>query len=288
MAAQKIIGIIGMGSIGTRHAENIQALGHGFVFHDPAKESSFGMDRILAADVDAVIIASPTANHAEHIIACGCGLDKPIFCEKPIADVINPLFSNVQMVGFNLRFHACVKQAKEWMDAGLIGNPLWANFTCAQFNNKPTYQRDGVILNWAHEIDLALYLLGPAQVARSFTRRPDKGPDDMTDITLLHEGLVSSSVHLDYLTKPEIRQSIIVGTNATIIMDLVNRQAWLRAADGEIIDHLQSHETWNDNYVEEMEAFLDRIDGKPTIGCTGQEGLEVLKICLEVRKQAGL
>jgi hypothetical protein len=37
-----------------------------------------------------------------------------------------------------------------------------------------------------------------------------------------------------------------------------------------------------------MQAFLDRIDGKETIGCTGEEGLEVLKICLEVRKQAGL
>ncbi len=38
----------------------------------------------------------------------------------------------------------------------------------------------------------------------------------------------------------------------------------------------------------QAEAFIDRIDGKETIGCTGAEALKVLEICLEVRKQAGL
>jgi hypothetical protein len=37
-----------------------------------------------------------------------------------------------------------------------------------------------------------------------------------------------------------------------------------------------------------MKAFIDRMDGKETLGCSAEEGLEVLKVCLEVRKQAGL
>jgi len=95
-------------------------------------------------------------------------------------------------------------------------------------------------------------------------------------------------VHLDYITQPEIRQFLIVGTGATIIVDLLHRMAWLRRADDVIIDQFQGQDTWNDNYIEEMKAFLDRCDGKETIGCTGEEGLAVLDICLQVRKQAGL
>jgi hypothetical protein len=37
-----------------------------------------------------------------------------------------------------------------------------------------------------------------------------------------------------------------------------------------------------------MSAFLRRIDGEETLGCTGEEALKVLEICLEVRKRAGL
>jgi predicted dehydrogenase len=190
-------------------------------------------------------------------------------------------------VGYNLRFHSCVKKAKEWLDADLIGKPLWANFTLGQHSEKPPYLRDGVILNWSHEIDLALYLLGNGNVSGSSTRLSD-GKDDIADICLTHENGCRSSIHLDYVTQPEIRQFLIVGTGATIIVDLLHRMAWLRRADEVIMDQFQGQDSWDENYVEEMQAFLDRCDGKDTIGATGEEGLAVLKICLEVRKQAGL
>jgi predicted dehydrogenase len=191
------------------------------------------------------------------------------------------------MVGYNLRYHSCVKKAKEWIDAGLIGRPLWANFTVAQWNNKPAYLRDGVILNWSHEIDLALYLLGPWGLVGSSTRISDGG-DDITDI-LLNQSGCRTSIHLDYVTRPEVRQSIIVGDEATIIMDLVHRLAWLRGkGDNVMLDMHEGQDSWDENYIEEMQAFLDRLDGKEVVGCTGPEAFEVLKVCLQARKQAGL
>jgi predicted dehydrogenase len=173
------------------------------------------------------------------------------------------------------------------LNADLIGKPLWANFTLGQHSEKPPYLRDGVILNWSHEIDLALYLLGNGNVSGSSTRLSD-GKDDIADICLTHENGCRSSIHLDYVTQPEIRQFLIVGTGATIIVDLLHRMAWLRRADEVIMDQFQGQDSWEENYVTEMQAFLDRCDGKQTLGCTGEEGLAVLKICLEVRKQAGL
>jgi predicted dehydrogenase len=203
--------------------------------------------------------------------------------------------NNILMVGYNLRFHPCVIKAKEWIDND-IGIPLWANFTLGQRSIKPPYLRDGVILNWSHEIDLALHLLGPGSVAHSSTRLTD-GRDDISDILFNHANGCRSTVHLDYVTRPEVRQSIIVGSKATVIFDLVNHQSWLRDKDKEILDHWQErhidqwnpeYDIWNQTYIDEMQAFLDRIDGNQTLGATAKEGLEVLKICLEVRKAAGL
>jgi hypothetical protein len=67
-------------------------------------------------------------------------------------------------------------------------------------------------------------------------------------------------------------------------MDLVSRHAWLRNSEGVIIDSFVGDDTWDSNYLDEMETFIARVEGKETIGCTGQEGLEVLKICLEAKK----
>jgi hypothetical protein len=59
-------------------------------------------------------------------------------------------------------------------------------------------------------------------------------------------------------------------------------------------EHFMGRDTWNDNYIEEIQEFLAIVDNPDApsmhqrIGCTGKEALDVLKICLQVREQAGL
>lgn len=302
MSKPKTIGVIGLGSIGMRHAKNLCTLVNKVVAYDPEEKRAYELMRHRPANFppgtvtkieelfevsDAIVIASPTPTHAD-MMFMALEAKKPFFVEKPISDRVRCGYAT--MVGYNLRFHSCVKKAKEWLDAGLIGEPLWANFTVGQYNDKPAYLRDGVILNWSHEIDLALYLLGGGSVAGSSTRLSD-GHDDMTDILLTHVNGCRTTVHLDYLTKPEQRTFIIQGTKAKIAFDLVGRSGHIlyehrlyRPGD----DDFFGDDSWDENYVEEMQAFIDRIDGKETLGATGAEGLAVLDICLEVRKQAGL
>ena len=293
----KTIGVIGLGSIGTRHAKNLMAMGHSVRGYDPdvirrleLNGVLYDYDECMDDSVDGIVIASPTLNHYEQLVEACLIPNLPIFVEKPIADVPNAglIFDHIQrpfMVGYNLRFHSCVKKAREWLPT--IGEPLWANLTCGQLNEKPAYRRDGVILNWSHEIDLACYLLGPASHIASSTVLENRS-DILTDILLQHENGCQSLVHLDYVTQPEIRQTVIIGSRGGIILDLVNRQAWLRDLDGGVTEHWAGDDDWNDNYIEEMQAFIDRIDGKDVTGCTGSEGLKVLEICLAARKQAGL
>lgn len=292
----KRIGIIGLGSIGMRHAKNLLAMGHHVFGSDTDElrvnyicESENGHTWMNDNQVDGGIVANPTSDHCDTIWWCGSKL--PLLVEKPIAATeeqrqMVARAKNIIMVGYNLRFHSCVKQARDWLLDGAIGKVFWGAFTLGQYSEKPPYLRDGVILNWSHEIDLALYLLGEAEVAESNTRLTD-GKDDMTDIILRHSTGCISTVHLDYLTDPEIRCFSISGEKGVIRVDLVKRRAELELTKGGTLIH-QNVDTWNDNYIEEMRAFLDRIDGKETLGCTAEEALKVLDICLEVRRQAGL
>lgn len=282
---KKRVGVIGNGSIGKRHVANLISLGHSVLTYDPIQAISWPeIPMASLADIkqcDAIVIASPTPNHLDHFIEFK---GRPIFMEKPIADkeasIVSP--DMIAMVGYNLRFHSCVLKAKEWIDADFLGYPIWANLVCAQFNDKPDYLRDGVILNWSHEIDLALYLIGPATVGACVSNKKES----LADISLIHANGCYSTIHLDYETKPEVRQTIIVGTEATIIIDIVNRRAWLRSVGGAVLDSFVGIDTFDENYLDEMETFIARIDGKETIGCSGNEGLEVLKVCLDAKRLA--
>jgi predicted dehydrogenase len=234
--------------------------------------------------IDGVVIAVPTDVHRVTLDVYQKLGETPIFIEKPIATVPVPT-KNIAMVGYNLRFHACVKKAREWIDAGHLGQPLWANLICAQRNVK---YKDSVVLNWSHEIDLALYLIGGVDdVHRDVTASSIDREETICDICLNHANGCRSTIHLDYLTQPEIRQTIIVGENAAIILDLCNRRCWLRDKRNIYIDEINSPiDSWEENYYDEIASFLNRIDGYETLGATAEEALKVLQICLVARKMA--
>ena len=298
----KTIGVIGLGSIGKRHAKSLVTMGHKVIGYDPnivgltslydvdgGKIDLYSYEDILGA-ADGYVIASPTPTHWEYA-SNFVGLATHVFVEKPIADRYYEKLYRVDMVGYNLRFHSCVKEAKRWIANEV---PVWAYFTCAQKNNKPAYLRDGVILNWSHEIDLALYLLGPAKVVASSTRLSRgsigddaEGQDDITDILLLHQNGCRTTIHLDYVTEPQERHFTIQCVGTRLKADLIGN-VLAEVPENGPPDIVNYPNTFDDNYIEEMQAFIDRIDGKETIGATGEDGLRALEICLEVRKQAGL
>jgi len=276
-----------------RHAKNLIAMGHKVLGYDPvinvismpgAEVAS--LDQIYEQS-DAVIIASPTTTHAGYILDAMQYADMDIFVEKPIGanqsdlDSLREAYSHgdqVMMCGMNLRFHSCVRKAKEWLAEGLIGKPLWASFCVAQHNTKYT---DPVILNWgSHECDLALYLLGPAMVTAA------AGNDQIMDVCLLHEYGVPSTIHMDYVTRPEQRGFYIGGETGVMSVTLVDRIVRIMRPDDSYLQHMGS-DSFDENYKDEMQAFIDLIDGKPVPhAATGQDGLNALELILEAKQMA--
>lgn len=272
------IGVIGLGSIGMRHAKNAISLGHEVFGFDPdegkqALLGSYGglpanMDAVLACD--RVVIASPTSNHWGDLKTASQAV---VFVEKPIADrVIDFPTNNVTLVGYNLRYHSCVKQAKNWIEAGFIGKPLHSNFVLAQFNDKPAYLRDGVTLNWSHEIDLCLHLLGPA----STLAHVDKN-NTISTLFLEHKNGTASSIHLNYINKREERFFTILGDKGKIHCNLAPyRTAECYVEDGGVFTYTYDT-TFDEDYVTEIRAFFAGVIGP---GCTANEAKAVLNICL--------
>ena len=139
-------GIVGLGRIGKIHLTNVQRYipNAKVIAACPVKkkDESFlklngvnlhfeSYDEMMKIkNIDAVIIASPTAFHFDHIkIAAREG--KHIFCEKPIdlsyekVEMVRELIekSGIQfMVGFNRRFDPHINQLKSAYDNGQVGN----------------------------------------------------------------------------------------------------------------------------------------------------------------------
>ena len=85
---------------------------------------------LRAQDIDAVLIASPTHLHSEHVIAA-CASSKHVYLEKPMAIDNEALLKTVGAiksggiqftVGFNRRFHPAFQRGKQLLQNNAIGN----------------------------------------------------------------------------------------------------------------------------------------------------------------------
>ncbi len=140
--------LIGLGRMGSFHAETLSRRlpdAELVVVADPApgvaesRAAGVGavratldpMEAIGASDVDAVVIAAPARAHADLVVAAA-GAGKHVFCEKPMAVTAADADRAIEaaaaagvvlQVGFQRRFAADWRAAREQLDAGRVGTP---------------------------------------------------------------------------------------------------------------------------------------------------------------------
>jgi len=299
------IGVLGLGSIGVRHYNNITALGHEVWGYDPAGGIMPNADRnFVLNECDAIVIASPTKQHMKDFYDV-IDIGKHVLVEKPFGYDAPPTYlegylkgarmrwgpKTIIATGYNLRFHECVKRAKELLPD--IGNVLAAHFTVYQKTDKPLYLRDGIIRNWcSHEIDLALYLLGPG-IVNSCTFVPDdKGQDTIEACISMDLPAVQTKcfIQADYYTYPEQRFFWIAGERGTIYADLVKRNVFFRDRNGNPRPILSATDSFDENYRTEMKCFIDSIEAGTHLPplATGEDGAAAHRVVMEAREMAGL
>lgn len=303
------IGILGLGSIGARHANNAVDLGHEVDFYDPVRQTypdskvRFQYRGHVLATSDAIVVASPSNCHGidfQDAVHTGCH----VLVEKPFGYDCPPLLDGylqakrgvypglIVATGFNLRFHACVGQTKKLMPE--LGELLSASFVVRQKTEKEPYLRDGIIRNWcSHEIDLAHYLLGPGKVSTCVAHTDEHGKDTIDATMILDFDNVKGDVYLDadYYTDPEQRYFWIEGSKANVYVDLVKRTVfWHDKRTGKRHQVLAATDTYDDNYIDEMATFMQSIEQNHHQAplATGEDGIRALYTVMDARAKAGL
>lgn len=137
------IGILGLGRIGTFHAETLSKLDAvgSLVVCDPVAEAAkaaaerFGAEvadsprALLAAGVDGLVVAAATDAHPD-LIRAGVRAGVPVFCEKPVARTMAEGVAVLRAVedagvpvqiGFNRRFDAGFAAARAAVRSGELG-----------------------------------------------------------------------------------------------------------------------------------------------------------------------
>lgn len=278
MAKLRIL-VIGTGSIGSRHANNLIQLGA-----EPITLSlrELGLEGVMAAitnttDAQGAVIATATQIRQELIEALAAR-DLPVYVEKPIAYEPKALADfyaaasqpQRSMAGFMMRYHPLlphlVERALEdeiFRFDFEIGHDVtqWR----ANWNFGDSYaalpEGGGVMLDLCHELDLA-HTLFPGAVARtvhSLGHADFPGVDMATQITLSAPGS-TGSVAMDYLSPVFLRRFRMRGQRAVSECDLLTGTLTRFTPDG-ARDVTKVAFDRNEMFLGAMGDFLALVEG---------------------------
>lgn len=179
------IGVIGCGAIGKAHIQRLadripeaEVSAVSDFFSEAAKETAAkydtcfyqtGQELIESSNVDAVLIASSDASHADYVLAC-IQAGKPVLCEKPLAltaaeceailEAEMKVGRQLVQVGFMRRYDSGYAEMKQFVDDGKIGEPLLIHACHRNVYQPDTFQTDMAVTNVAiHELDISRWLL---------------------------------------------------------------------------------------------------------------------------------
>ena len=314
--------ILGCGSIGQRHIKNLMALKAGevlaFDILDTCRQAvmaEFGVETVDSLEEawdwkpNVALIAASTDMHvplafqaAEH----GCHL----FIEKPLSHKMDEVArfctevkrrQLVTMVGCNMRFHPGPATVKRLLEEKVVGQVIAARIQTGSYlprwRPKQDYHQSysaspkwgGAILDCIHEIDLALWYLGPAKVlAAAHLPAGAIGLDTegLAEIILYHESGALSNVHLNYVQRDYRRTCQIIGSDGTLYWDFGDRQVRVYGADGELKQTHPEPDGWqlNQMYLDELEHFLWAVQsGSQTVNPVSG-GAEALNVALTAKR----
>lgn len=330
--------LIGLGGIGQRHARNLRNLlgsevdiiayrtrrqTH-VVTPELAADTSRNVEQeysiqvfsnlkeALSENPSIAFICNPSNLHLSAAEACierSCD----IFVEKPLSDSLDGVENLVRraadqrciaMVGYQLRFHPCLKKTAEIIQNGSLGNLLAVRVTVGEdltrWHPYEDYRQmyasranlgGGVVLSQIHEFDYLYSLFGlPKQIYAVGGRWSDLEIDvEDTASTLMnfHHNGHSLPVHLhqDYLQWPPSRQCEIIGDRGKAVMDLRVPCVTVFKRDRDTPE-TQTFPEFDRNqlFLDELRHFLDCIKTrrKPIADLT--DGLQSLRMALAAKE----
>lgn len=234
------IAVVGCGAWGRNLVRNFAALGalRAVADIDPQRAAEAAdihgaetrtVEQVLAdPGIDAVVIASPPATHAEIAIAA-LYAGKHVFVEKPLAlavadaeHIIDAARASdrVLMVGHLLQYHPAFLHLKRLIDDGALGRVLHLDSTRLNFG---TIRREENSL-WSfapHDLSMILALVGaePERVSAVGSSLLSSDVADVTTTHLAFPGGQTALVHVSWLNPVKVQRLTVIGDRAMAVFD---------------------------------------------------------------------
>ena len=248
--------IIGAGSIGRRHINNLNNLGYEDIAVVDISDSNLDYikenfkvketfndfkDALSSKSYDAAFILTPPIYHIPMALELAKkGLD--LFIEKPLShnlehvdELINVKEDNnlIIMVGYNLRFNLGLRDLKSYIEKGTLGKIYYIRAEVGQYlpdwRSWQDYRKSytaikelggGIILDGSHEIDYVLWLANNKvkEVKTTYDKVSDLeiNVEDIAEAILRFENGIIASIHLNMVERGYNRYCKVVGEKGSI------------------------------------------------------------------------
>jgi len=299
------VGVIGVGNMGKNHArvyselENSNLVAISDVLEEAGNPLSKQFNCKYYKDyremldneaLDAVSVVVPTTLHRE--IALEVIKRKiPLLLEKPIADTIENAEDIIKaakqnqtklFIGHIERFNSAVRKLFQLIKEERLGNltSLIATRVCPR---PPQIKDANVILDLAiHDIDILNLLASslPEKIYATGGKALINDREDYAQISLKYPSF-SASVIVNWLTPIKIRKLLVTGTKAYAELDYINQTLVIYDSQNKNEIEIEKKEPLK----EELKSFLSCIEEENKPECTGEDGLNALKVVIEAIKK---
>jgi len=286
--------VIGYGSIGKRHVDNLITLGVNDIVlcrssiqgNELNIREIDNLEDIIKINPDFVIVSNPTFMHFETLKFLVQNQFN-ILCEKPLLHKLKEWnlfkieleeYKGFNNVIFNLRFHPCIKKIKEILNNNELGKINSARFFVGQYlpdwrpgiNHFENYSANksmggGVVLDLVHEIDVAEYLLGKPQDKIQFiaSKVSDVTVDsfDIAEILYKTRNNEIVNIHMDYLYRGYSRHFVISGKDANLHCDLFKNKIKITGDQNQELKFYEFKDfDKNDMYLHLLEDYIKALN----------------------------
>lgn len=306
------VAVIGTGKMGADHVRRIQEVTSGArvtavvdVDAERAKAVAARVDgctahtdpaaAMAAADVDAVLVASPGPAHEAALLAA-FEHDLPVLCEKPLtpdaASALRVLEAEQKLghrrvqVGFMRRYDAEYMKLKSLLETGQLGRPLMLHNRHRNVASPPGWTSEMLINDSVtHEMDVTRWLLGHEITSVTVLAPTASGnaPDGIRDpqfVLFETDGgaIVDVEIYVNcgfgYQVQAEVvceRGTARVGDGHAMVTNAAGRWGGIIAQD--------YIERFADAYDREVQAWVDATRRGEVTGPSAWDGYAVAAVC---------
>jgi len=313
--------IVGLGSVGRRHLNNLQTLAWnririfrtGRSTLPDVDHNAYPVEHDLTTALErrplAVIVANPSALHLPVALAAARAgahllIEKPISHDLEGVSALEGVVSSrglTALVGFQFRFNPGLQQIKRWIDDGAIGRVVSAQVHYGEYLPGMHPWEDyhlgyaarselggGVLLTFCHAFDYLRWLIADVDYVSAFEprRRPlDVHVDTCVDVTLGFTSGASAHVHLDFVQQPHTHRLTIVGTGGTITWSHEDHAARLYCGVSRQWHTVPAPDGFERNwmFLDEMRHFLACLRGEEQPRVTIHDGVETVKVVMKAK-----